>query len=209
MKKAGFTLIELLVVITVIGLLVGLSVPAIGKALQKANDAKSTANLRQIGIGLNGYATENDNLYPLAGGTIPYKPDPLEGDSLAWSQQLEDYLGKDKKVYKNPKVRNRDYGYYLGSKAAQAESGGFGQVNKLRIPQPSKHILGGECLYRNFDLNDADPDDYSQHPSFAEVDGSVQAQKTQVLFADGHVETLDRFKKDEITTRYTGVGSDY
>jgi len=208
-KKRGFTLIELLVVVTIIGLLAGLAVPAVSKALQKANEAKSASNLRQIGIGLNGFASENDNLYPLAGGEIPYKQNPLPSDQLSWTQQLEDYLGKDKSIYKNPKVKNRDYGYFIGSKAAMAESGGFAAVNRLRVAQPTRHILGGECLYWQAIDTDSDPDDYTQHPSFRRVDGTVQSQKTQVLFVDGHVETLDRFDRNQVTTRYEGVGQDY
>jgi prepilin-type processing-associated H-X9-DG protein len=119
-------------------------------------------------------------------------------------------MGKDRVVYKNPKVSNRNYGYFLGSKAALPDSGGdFAAVNKIRITQPTKHILGGECLFWQGTVDDTDPDDYSQHPSFEEVDGSVQTQKTQVLFVDGHVETLDHFNKNEITTHYEGVGSEY
>lgn len=210
MKKRGFTLIELLVVVTIIGLLAGLAVPAINKALQKGRDAQSASNLRQIGIGLNNFAGENDNLYPLAGTDLKYVENPTETDILPWTQQLEDFMGTDKKVYRNPKVSRMDYGYFLGSRAAQVDTGDFAAVNRMRVTQPSKHILGGECLYWTSSKTDADPDDYGQnHPSFEEVDGTVQKIKTQVLFVDGHVETLDRFAKDRITTRYEGVGSDY
>jgi prepilin-type processing-associated H-X9-DG protein len=78
------------------------------------------------------------------------------------------------------------------------------------VTQPTKHILGGECLYWQSSVDDADPDDYGEnHPSFERVDGTVQSQKTQVLFVDGHVETLDRFDRNQVTTRYEGVGQDY
>ena len=118
MKTRGFTLVELLAVMTILALLAGLAIPAVGKAMTKAPDAQSSSNLRQIGIGLNGYASENDNMYPLAGSTILYKPNPADGDLLSWTQQIEDYMGKDKAVCKNPKVKDRSYGYYIGGRAA-------------------------------------------------------------------------------------------
>jgi len=61
MKKRGFTLIELLVVIAVIGIVAALITPAVNGAKQKSKDAKSASNLRQIGIALNGYASDHDN----------------------------------------------------------------------------------------------------------------------------------------------------
>ena len=54
---SGFTLVELLVVIAIIGVLVALSMPAVFSARETARTAYCANNLREMGIGLNSYAS--------------------------------------------------------------------------------------------------------------------------------------------------------
>lgn len=56
--RRGFTLIELLVVISIVALLIGILLPAIGKARDSAKVAKSMSNLKQFGSAHNVYSSE-------------------------------------------------------------------------------------------------------------------------------------------------------
>ena len=64
MRKRGFTLIELLVVMVIIALLVGLLLPALGRAREEARKTQCRSNLRQIGLAMNIYANDNQNWSP-------------------------------------------------------------------------------------------------------------------------------------------------
>ncbi|BAM03447.1 type II secretion system protein [Phycisphaera mikurensis] len=55
----GFTLIELLVVISIIALLIGILLPALGAARSSARDMQCLSNTRQVAIAATAYATDN------------------------------------------------------------------------------------------------------------------------------------------------------
>ncbi|MBM3475983.1 MAG: DUF1559 domain-containing protein [Armatimonadetes bacterium] len=63
-RRKGFTLIELLVVIAIIAILAAILFPVFARAREKARQTSCLSNLKQLGLGVNMYVTDNDETYP-------------------------------------------------------------------------------------------------------------------------------------------------
>ncbi|MDO4551163.1 MAG: DUF1559 domain-containing protein [Planctomycetia bacterium] len=92
MKSRGFTLIELLVVIAIIGIIVGLMLPAIGAARESGRRLKCSNNMKQIGLGLNGYLTLFQK-FPMA---TPYtNTSPYNRPGPTWVAAILPYMEQE------------------------------------------------------------------------------------------------------------------
>ena len=94
--RHAFTLVELLVVIGIIAVLIAVLLPALGKARAQAMQVACMSNLRQMGIGLTMYTTEN-RYYP------GHLARTSGGQNYAvWPTRLRKYMKGSQQVFKCP-----------------------------------------------------------------------------------------------------------
>ena len=86
MRQGAFSLMELLVSIAIVAVLMGILVPALPLALQRAEDARCRSHLHSIAQAFHLYAAANRGSAPDVENSSV-----LENSSLPWHEQLRPY----------------------------------------------------------------------------------------------------------------------
>ncbi len=90
----AFTLVELLVVIAVIGILAGLLLPALGRAVEAGRSTACLGNLHQCGLALQLYVQDNNNRLPfMRDAAFDTNPPPAGAALPTMDVVLSNYLG--------------------------------------------------------------------------------------------------------------------
>src|SRR5262249_45585266 len=92
--QRGFTLIELLVVIAIIAILAAILFPVFAQAREMARRTACISNNRQIGLGINMYVQDYDEIYcPYFSGYVP-ATGQYTSPQFYWPQLVAPYIQK-------------------------------------------------------------------------------------------------------------------
>lgn len=103
--QRAFTLIELLVVIAIIAILAAILFPVFAAAKDSAKDTVALSGVKQQGLAVLMYATDNEDLFPLVA-----REDPVEG-WWVWQETTQPYV-KNWALYYHPKLPVPSGGQY-------------------------------------------------------------------------------------------------
>ncbi len=95
--KTCFTLIELLVVVAIIAILVALLLPSLQKARKLASQTVCMSNFKEIFLGLEMYAQENNEYWPSG-----YNSSGEVGKNIYWCDFLQKYVNAHYDPHKFP-----------------------------------------------------------------------------------------------------------
>lgn len=196
----AFTLVELMITISLIAVLVGLTVAGTGTLASRMRLSTCTNNLRQLDLMFKAYAAENNNRLPAG------KNNDVNGSKVSWMIALQVYSGlsfpvvNQKNVFLCPSAMQTYAGHKARRTYAMNGAGTDGTVPALLVNYTQPAGVG--ILMDSVDngANEGDgrstfgQNDYESAADFRH-DNCVN-----MLFLDGHVETIPRSEADLLRT---------
>lgn len=162
-SRFAFTLIELLVVIAIIGIVIAILLPVFASARERARQTTCSSNLRQIGIAIQEYMSDYDDLYPhgyfvydpTTAYCVPFKNwwvlqvgfNPgTNGLSETWMDLIYPYT-KSTQIYYCPDgpPNNNDLWQQIGP-IGEEPGMDFGYAVNNWIMKPYVYLAGSPCL---------------------------------------------------------------
>lgn len=217
-KRENFTILELLIVISIIGILAGLLLPALGAARDRAHSISCIGNMKQLGLAYFNYCSDW-NMTPLVSKSgvrwvdlmVPYLKEKSERSSGNVFVCPSDRRPDDKKVvYGVSDVNKLSYGInqcYPSNRESSTPILWNG-INANLIRRPSEFITLADAGSYYIGTSVASPFFGTLNGEFY-VDGGYckyltfrhkeKAKEFNTAFADGHVTSL---KFDSTPDRY-------
>ncbi len=204
----GFTLIELLVVVAIITILIAILLPSLSNARNSAKKVACMSNQRQLGIAYQCYLEENSGVFPWSyknpmpsspamqgwyNNWVSYIAPYANNDTLNWTSWNAWTLAYQRAPFACPNSYGKTYSYAANVFLTWPVS------HKL-LQYPTPYLLSVI----------ADHDSTVANPSYSTLTGSTgmgapHEGKTNILYADYHVETNVIIKLDYVNSLYQQV----
>jgi prepilin-type N-terminal cleavage/methylation domain-containing protein/prepilin-type processing-associated H-X9-DG protein len=203
-KKSGFTLIELLVVIAIIAILASILFPVFARARENARRSSCLSNVKQMGLAIMQYSQDYDEKYP------PVYYGVSNATYTGWFYLIEPY-SKSAQLVNCPSATNAFV--YSGGKwqsniqygmSIRFEAYDTG-VSLAAIDNPTQTIVIGEIesgmrlVPKGYENNP-----YRVYDSPGANPAYRHLETTNLLFADGHVKSLNKGMAEQRDTTKTG-----
>jgi prepilin-type processing-associated H-X9-DG protein len=94
-RVSAFSILEILLTCSLMAILVGMLFPVFQSSRETSRAVKCLANLRQIGVALTNYASDNRNFYPPANNLVTTPPGetPASTADGTWIKSIWEYSG--------------------------------------------------------------------------------------------------------------------
>ena len=198
---SGFTLIELLIVISVIAVLVGMLLPALNRTRQTARNIKCESNIKQMGYVVilyvgdflgkcmphQQYTLTEKGTNNFLGRDLPfyYKMIPVTGKNDTELRRLKrTFVACPETETKSPEY-TPSYGFNTLYTGVSVRNGPPKRIFS-RIKEPTKMAVAGENVWHYSNISYGKDANYSIR--------FRHNKKTNVCFADGHVETREMYR---------------